>query len=92
MSNTMKQHNKSVIFREIDPKDRREKHTPTVIERVSSRTQPGDIVLMHDVHKTTVDAVPTIIKNLHKKGYKFVTVSELIGPPIPGKTYHNQYR
>jgi hypothetical protein len=41
-------------------------------------TTPGSIVLMHDIHKTTVDAVPAVIKGLSEKGLQFVTVSALV--------------
>jgi peptidoglycan/xylan/chitin deacetylase (PgdA/CDA1 family) len=35
---------------------------------------------MHDVHRTTVDAVPRILDTLAGRGYHFVTVSELFWP------------
>lgn len=37
----------------------------------------GDIVLMHDVHSDTAEAVARIIPELIARGYKLVTVSEL---------------
>ena len=33
---------------------------------------------MHDIHATSVDAVPAVINRLRELGYEFVTVSELI--------------
>ncbi len=33
---------------------------------------------MHDIHKTTVDAVPAVIKGLSERGLQFVTVSALV--------------
>lgn len=52
----------------------------TIIERVTKRAHPGDIILMHasDTCKQTVDALPVIIEELKKKGYTFVTVSDLL--------------
>mgnify|MGYP000132347358 CR=1 FL=1 len=52
----------------------------TIIERVTKRVHPGDIILMHasDTCKQTHEALPTVIKNLKQQGYKFVTVSELL--------------
>lgn len=52
----------------------------TIIERVTKRAHPGDIILMHasDTCKQTVEALPAIIEDLKKKGYKFVTVSDLL--------------
>ncbi|PTX58221.1 polysaccharide deacetylase family sporulation protein PdaB [Melghirimyces profundicolus] len=51
-----------------------------IINRVVSRAHKGDIILMHasDSSKQLHEALPVIIDKLRKKGYKFVTVSELI--------------
>lgn len=38
----------------------------------------GGIVLSHDIHETTVDAYDRIIKALKEKGYKFVTVTQMM--------------
>jgi len=52
----------------------------TIAERVIKRAKPGDIVLMHasDTCKQTTEALPVILKELKKQGYKFLTVSELL--------------
>ena len=51
----------------------------------------GSIVLMHDIHKTTIPAAKEMILRLKEQGYTFVTTSELIaarrGGIVPGKTY-----
>ncbi|WP_144008550.1 polysaccharide deacetylase family protein [Enemella evansiae] len=39
--------------------------------------KPSSIVLMHDIHDSTVAAAPTIVKDLQDKGATLVTVSEL---------------
>ncbi|MDD3894659.1 MAG: polysaccharide deacetylase family sporulation protein PdaB [Syntrophomonadaceae bacterium] len=52
----------------------------TIIDRVSQRAHPGDIILMHasDTCKQTAEALPTVIKNLKEQGYEFVLVSDLL--------------
>ncbi len=45
------------------------------------------IVLMHDIHQTTIDAVDEMIEELHEDGYTLVTVTELLGETVPGKRY-----
>ncbi len=52
----------------------------TIIERVTTRVHPGDIILMHasDTCQQTAEALPVVIKNLKEQGYEFVTVSELL--------------
>ena len=57
------------------PQNRNAGHvTRYVLSHVS---KPVEIVLLHDIRKTTVDAVPAIIRGLKARGARFVTVSEL---------------
>ena len=54
---------------------------------MKAAVRPGSIILSHDIHSQTVDAMPKVFDTLLAKGYKFVTVSELIamdkGPAKP---------
>ncbi|GKU76670.1 polysaccharide deacetylase family sporulation protein PdaB [Paenibacillus sp. L3-i20] len=54
--------------------------TDKIVNRVVTRTHPGDIILMHasDSVTQTHIALPTIIDQLRGDGYDFVTVSQLI--------------
>lgn len=49
-----------------------------IIERLVSEVNPGSIVLNHDPLTDTVDAMPETLDRLLEKGFRFVTVSELI--------------
>jgi len=53
----------------------------------------GDIVLCHDIHETTAEAMSRIIPELTEKGYQLVTVSELLihkyGEIEPGRIYES---
>jgi len=48
-----------------------------LVERVLVRAEPGAIVLMHNGTLNTVQALPRIIVELRRRGYRFVTVSQL---------------
>lgn len=67
--------------------------TQTVDSAVHGRAvQSGSIILMHDIHPSTVAAAPAIVDGLQKKGVTLVTVSELSlnGPGYQaGKAYCN---
>ena len=52
----------------------------------------GGIVLMHDVHENSVDAVPAVIHYLKQNGYEFVTVSELLDLRADGGKAGELYR
>jgi hypothetical protein len=49
-----------------------------VYDRVLSMTKPGSIVLLHDIHETTVNAMPATLDALIERGYQMVTVTQLI--------------
>lgn len=76
--NTAKIVNKPAIYWTIDTRDW-ESHNPVKINQiVSQNASNGAIILMHDIHSTTVAAVPQMIKNLKKQGYTFVTIDQLL--------------
>jgi len=60
--------------------------TKRLLEYVTDTARNGSIVVMHMNGRGwhTADALPRIVLRLRKKGYKLVTVSELLGrPPAP---------
>lgn len=61
----------------IDPRDWADRNASIVCSRVTGAARDGAIILVHDIHATTVDAVPCIIDTLRSWGYEFVTVSGL---------------
>lgn len=77
-----------IIRWSVDSRDWAYLNAQKDIKEVMKDTRGGDIILMHDVHKQSVAAVPTIIKRLKAKGYKLVTVSELLNnQALPGLQY-----
>lgn len=80
-----------IILWSLDPEDWKDRNADTVYRRVLAGTQPGEIVLLHDIHATTVAAVPRILAALADRGYTFVTVSELYNRPlIDGQVYYDR--
>lgn len=79
----------------IDPLDWERPGTLEIVERTIAyaTAQRGNVVLLHDGggdRTQTVEALPMIIDELRARGYRFVTVSELLGlsredvmPPLP---------
>ena len=57
------------------------------MERVKETAHNGGILLMHDIHEESVEALPTIIEYLQAEGYELVTVTELMGDQ-PLKSNH----
>lgn len=71
----------------IDSRDYAGLPAGQIAAKVIAEAQPGAIVLLHDGggdRRPTLAALPTILKTLKKRGYRFVTVSELLtGNPPP---------
>ena len=77
-----------IIIWSVDPRDWESQDTDAVTEHVLSHVQPGDIILLHDIYDTSVDAAIRIVDTLQEQGYRFVTVAELLGPSVePGVRY-----
>ncbi len=66
------------IMWSVDPLDWKKPGASVVADRLVAGTRPGGILLAHDIHKPTIDAMPSTFDRLLAKGYKFVTVSQLI--------------
>jgi peptidoglycan-N-acetylglucosamine deacetylase len=75
-----------IILWDVDPYDWKRPGPAVVRNRILKETQPGSIVLSHDIHPGTVEAMPSTLDALAAKGFKFVTVSELIRMAVPGRS------
>ena len=70
--------NYKIILWDVDTLDWKH-HSPAKTESFTmAQTKKGSIILCHDIHKTTVDAMPATLDALRAKGFKFVTVTELL--------------
>lgn len=67
-----------VIQWDVDSLDYKDYGTDAIVKRVLSKVKNGSIVLFHNNATYTKDALPVILENLQKEGYKIVPVSELI--------------
>src|SRR6266567_5227695 len=72
-----------IILWDVDPYDWKRPGPAVVRARILKETRPGSIVLSHDIHPGTIEAMPSTFDELEAKGFKFVTVSELIGMATP---------
>jgi peptidoglycan-N-acetylglucosamine deacetylase len=72
-----------VILWDVDPLDWKRPGPSVVTNRIMKETRPGSIVLSHDIHPGTIEAMHDTLNQLEAKGFKFVTVSELIAMAKP---------
>jgi peptidoglycan/xylan/chitin deacetylase (PgdA/CDA1 family) len=75
-----------MVLWSIDSRDYTRPGARQIVKRVLSLARPGAIVLMHDAggpRDQTVAAIPTIVRKLRQRGYRFVTVPRMMvdAPP-----------
>ena len=76
-----------IILWDVDPYDWKRPGPAVVRARILKETRPGSIVLSHDIHPGTIEAMPSTFDELEAKGFKFVTVSELIKMEAPRSSH-----
>jgi peptidoglycan-N-acetylglucosamine deacetylase len=70
--------NLPVILWSLDTLDWKRPSVDEILKKVEHKVRSGSIILCHDIHPGTIEAIPLIVKSLKEKGYEFRTVSELI--------------
>lgn len=72
----------ATILWDVDPVDWSLPGVGAIEQRVLAQVQPGSIILSHDgggPRQETLQAYPYIIRRLRERGYRFVTVPQLLG-------------
>ena len=67
----------AIINWSLDPRDWATSNSDTIVRRVVEDVRDGDVILMHDMSDSSVNAALRIIDELSAQGYRFVTVSQL---------------
>jgi peptidoglycan-N-acetylglucosamine deacetylase len=86
----LKAMNLLMVLWSVDTGDYLQPGVPVIVERALAGAHPGAIILMHDAGGTrtqTVAALPGIITGLRARGYRLVTVPQLLmdNPPPAGE-------
>ncbi len=61
----------------VDTRDWKIHNIDRIVERATKNIEDGDIILMHDIYERSMEALKEIIPELKKRGFQFVTISEL---------------
>ncbi|KAB2341393.1 polysaccharide deacetylase family protein [Actinomadura rudentiformis] len=77
------------ILWSVDSLDWQHRSVSTNIRIGTSEPESGGIVLFHDIHPASVDAIPQVLSGLKRRGFTFVTVSQIFqGQTLkPGHQY-----
>lgn len=82
----------SFILWNVDTEDWRNKDIDYLLNYTLENIQEGYIVLFHDIHATSVDAIEKILSYLYVEGYQVVTVSKLAESFNTPLELHKAYR
>lgn len=83
----------AILSWSVDPRDWAVKDAATVEQTIFDQVQDGDIILLHDLSDSSVEAALAVIDKLQEEGYRFVTVSQLARLRevniLPGRSYQS---
>ncbi|OJG75066.1 hypothetical protein RV12_GL002111 [Enterococcus quebecensis] len=71
--------NKPIIQWSVDSQDWESHNAEAIIKRIHDTAYHDTIILMHDIHPETVDAVATVIDHLRGEGYEILPSKKLLG-------------
>ncbi len=81
----------SLLHWSVDPKDWESHDVAAITQQVLCQVRDGDVILLHDMSDSSVDAALRIIDQLMDQNFRFVTVSQLATAkkicPAPGQVY-----
>ena len=66
-----------MILWSVDPEDWDDKNVTRIVEHIVSNVRDGDIILLHDIYPSSVEAALQVVDRLQERGFLFATVEEL---------------
>ncbi len=84
--------NMSFILWNVDTEDWKKKDSEKVAQYIIDNAKDGDIILLHDLYKTSIEGALKAIDELKDKGYAFVSLDELIKFKGKNAENHKAYR
>lgn len=80
-----------IVLWDVDTLDWQHHDSKKTVDIAMEQARPGSIILMHDIHDSSVKAVPELVKRLKHENFTLVTVNELFkGTDFGGKTAYTR--
>ncbi len=70
--------NKHIVYWDLDSRDRELRNAARIHDKIMNQVYNWSIILLHDIHKETAEAVPLLIESLQNEWYRLVTLHELL--------------
>ena len=78
----------NVVLWNVDTLDWKYKNVNRIVKNATKKLKDGNIILMHDTHKQTLESLPKIVDIIQEKGFQCVTVSELMEIQLIREQFH----
>lgn len=80
-----------MLLWDVDTRDWESLDSTEVTDVAVQEAAEGSVLLFHDIHASTVEAIPDVLQELKKDGYEFVTVEQLFDAHSmePGSVHSN---
>ncbi|MBQ3135149.1 MAG: polysaccharide deacetylase family protein [Oscillospiraceae bacterium] len=76
--NTLRWADSPVVLWSVDPEDWKDTDVRRIVRHITDRVRDGDIVLLHDIYPSSVEAALQVVDCLQEQGWQFVTVEQLL--------------
>lgn len=70
-----------IAYWSVDPQDWARPGSSIITSRVLNQTSPGSIILLHDLHQQTAQAVSDIFRGLEARAFVFSNMTRFLGHP-----------
>ncbi|WP_341980725.1 polysaccharide deacetylase family protein [Rossellomorea oryzaecorticis] len=74
----IKEKNTPLVLWSVDSLDWQSRNANDVNKKVKEEIVSGSIILLHDIHPSTAEALPKLLESLEREGYQFITISQLL--------------
>ena len=82
-------HGYDTIMWSVDPLDWKYRNSSRVTRELVRGAAPGAVLLCHDIHPSTIAAMPATVDQLLGRGFRFVTVADLMAMDKSGRQDSN---
>lgn len=67
-----------IVLWSVDPEDWKDSNVKRIKDHIVTHVRDGDIILLHDIYPSSVEAALAAVDELCRQGFRFVTVAELM--------------
>jgi len=76
--NTLRWADSPVMLWSVDPEDWKDGNVKRIVDHITGQVRDGDVILLHDIYPTSVEAALQVVDKLGEEGWRFVTVEQLL--------------